>query len=151
MFKRLSRKIIWFNFVMLCVTGVLLYTCIPATPDELPHPNSHMWRQFHALFSFIGMLNFGYILGEHIKRKWHRWRNHMEGLLHAMNWAVLIISGYLLYYPQSYLDSWMNMSEIHWYAGLSLILLLPFHILLRMPQKLIGKPSRKKARIKTYS
>lgn len=114
------------------MTGIALVILAPALPDDLPHPFAGALRQGHGAFATLGILLFGFMLADHARKKLKTHKYSADGLLHLALWTLLIISGYLLYYPLP----WMDMLEVHWWLGIALIAILPLHIARR---KLRGK------------
>jgi hypothetical protein len=112
--------------VLLIISGIGLYLCLPPSEDEFPHPFNGTFRQFHGAAAYLALIGLGYMLGDHIAKKWRYWRRHLDGVMHLILWLLLSITGLLLYYPIMVLDA-IAMGTVHWYLGVTLLLVYPAH------------------------
>jgi hypothetical protein len=121
------------------VTGVVLWLLLPGE-DELPHRLSGVFRRWHGAFAILSTLFIGYMLADHVVprvRRILRW----DGVLHLAVWGVLIVSGYLLYYPQDIISAYVDVSVLHWVIGLMLGAVFPLHVSRRYFIRLFRKKS----------
>lgn len=88
-----------------------------------PNPLEHWWLAAHGLFAFAALWLLGLLWGKHIVGAWKTGRQRISGGLLFGILAVLIASGYLLYYAGGD-DTRSVVSLIHWILGLALP--LPF-------------------------
>ncbi|MBI2379813.1 MAG: hypothetical protein HYV16_03535 [Gammaproteobacteria bacterium] len=128
MLRRASRLSLWFMAAGLIVTGLALWWMRPATPDEFPHPWTGAMRAWHGAFMMAALVQFGYMLAEHIAPRLRAWRRNWDGLLHLVLWLLLGISGFFLYYPSEALDALLPMGDVHLAAGCGLGLFFPLHV-----------------------
>ncbi|MES2823820.1 MAG: hypothetical protein V4732_09480 [Pseudomonadota bacterium] len=128
-----SRVLLWLVVIAICITGVALYFMAPPSEDELPHRLNGLFRELHGVASAVAIFIFGYLFADHVQKKLakykYRWNVHVwDGYLHLTVWVLLIMSGFLLYYPQDSLSAMgISIAQVHWYAGLTLIGLFPLH------------------------
>ena len=128
-----SRFLLWSSVVLIGATGVGLYFFAPARETALPHPLNGLFRELHGLASFFAIFMFGYFFSDHVKKKLvkHRQsktRRPWDGYVHLVVWGVLLVSGLLLYYPQTLIEfSPLSVAHVHWYVGLILLFLFPLH------------------------
>lgn len=89
----------------------------------MPNPLEHWWLVAHGLFAFMALWLFGLLWGQHIAGAWRTGRSRISGWFLFGVLAVLIASGYLLYYAGGD-ETRSIVSPIHWIVGLALP--LPF-------------------------
>jgi hypothetical protein len=87
------------------------------------NPLTHWWLAAHGLFAFGMLWVFGLLWGQHIVGGWKSGRHRITGSLLFAVLAVLIATGYLLYYAAGD-ETRATVSLIHW--GLGLAALVPF-------------------------
>lgn len=127
-----SRILLWLIVLAVSLTGIALHQ-LTAPEGELPHPLNGVLREVHGVASAFGIFLFGYFFASHAQRKIAKrqrgWsKQTWDGYLHLSIWSLLIISGLLLYYPQTILDmEGTRIPFIHWLIGLTLILIFPLH------------------------
>jgi cyanate permease len=81
----------------------------------------------HGLFAAMSLLLIGSLLPLHVKYAWRAQRNRTNGIFFISIVALLILTGYGLYYiGNERLRSWT--SWIHLFVGLAFPVLLVFHI-----------------------
>lgn len=128
-----SRVILWIILIAISISGVALHLITPASADDLPHPLNGAFRMIHGVASALGLFIFGYFFADHVQKKFakyhYQWRSHLwDGYCHLLVWVLLIVTGLLLYYPPEKITAaGVNIIAIHWYLGLLLIGLFPFH------------------------
>jgi len=128
-----SRVFLWAFVASLSITGIALHFMAPATDGDLPHPLSGLLRELHGTAAALAIFMLGYMFASHIQQKLgersQRWvRQIWDGYLHLATWLLLVITGLLLYYPQSAVEAMgLSISAIHWYCGLLLTGLFPLH------------------------
>ena len=105
-----------------------------------PHPLAHPVLAVHGAIAMIALIAYGGVLASHVPRAWAVRRNRWTGGLIATVLAVSTITAWLLYYAGS-----EEMREIasacHWIVGLSVALVLPFHVLMGRRARRIAAPA----------
>jgi hypothetical protein len=94
------------------------------------NPLEPWWLKLHGAFAFAAVWLFGLLWGVHITKTWpHKRRRWSGGVLTGV-FALLIVSGYLLYYTG---DDKVRpiVSIVHWGIGLACPVLFLFHRLRR--------------------
>lgn len=135
-----SRIILWLVVIATTTTGLALFLCAPASEDDLPHALTGLFRELHGASAMIAVGMFGYLVADHVQKKIHARNHRWDGYLHLVLWCLITVSGFLLYYPQDVLSK-IDMSAVHWYAGIGLCILFPLHVM-RKPMR---EHRRKKA------
>lgn len=90
------------------------------------NPLTHWWLAAHGLFAFATLWLFGLLWGQHVIGAWKSGRHRISGSILFAILAVLIGSGYLLYYAGGD-ETQAITAVIHWGAGLALPLPFVFH------------------------
>ncbi|MFC0118565.1 hypothetical protein [Pseudoalteromonas xiamenensis] len=134
-----GKLLLWFVYVGMVITGIGLYLTLPASVDDFPHPLQGDFRMWHGLFVFISLFSIGQIFQEHIRKQIKKWRRYPDGVIHLLLWSVVIVTGFLLYYPPLWLPEWFNLSNTHWYVSLAIIAVLPFHAIYHRPKRKFKK------------
>lgn len=81
------------------------------------NPLTPWWLRLHGAFAFASIWIFGLLWGTHITVAWPRKNRRWSGGIFAGVFAVLIVTGYLLYYIGS--DTVRPViSIVHWGIGL---------------------------------
>ena len=93
-----------------------------------PHPLEPWSLKAHGLTAFAAIWLAGVLWASHIVPAWHRRKRPASGLTLAILLAVLIVSGYLLYYVgEDTIRS--RVAVTHWALGLALPVSLVVHVL----------------------
>ena len=88
----------------------------PFGPAE--NPLTHWWLAAHGLFAFASLWLFGLLWGQHIVGAWKSGRHRVTGSVLFAILAVLIATGYLLYYAGG--DETQTITAVlHWGIGLA--------------------------------
>lgn len=95
----------------------------------MPNPLEHLMLAVHGAAAMIGLFVLGSLLPVHLLRGWQQRRNLLSGLSLLAVQAVLILSGYALYYASGD-DFRAATSLVHWVIGLGLSGLLVWHIVM---------------------
>jgi hypothetical protein len=97
------RRVIYSTCTLLWVSGCLwlvIHFGFPSRTDFGPGPNP--WEpailRVHGWVAVASVFLLGLITAEHISDRWRRARNRVSGLSLASLAAVLVVSGYALYY-----------------------------------------------------
>jgi hypothetical protein len=129
-----SRVFLWCVVVAMSITGIALHLMAPDSDDELPNSLIGLMRELHGAAIFLAIFMFGYFFANHVQKKLAKYKlkgraQVWDGYCHVSVWILLIVSGLLLYYPQDILESLpaINIPAIHWYTGLILLALFPWH------------------------
>ena len=127
------RNWLWIAFGSLFVTGalwlVLHYCANPENDSDAPRLPLEPWLlRIHGLAAYITLLALGAVYVRHVRPAWRAKRNRPSGTLLTGSLALLILSGYGLYYfGGESLRQWT--AYLHDFLGLVLPVLLLFHIL----------------------
>jgi hypothetical protein len=81
----------------------------------------------HGATAFATLFALGAVSAHHVRRGWALNRNRLMGSLLIALLALLIVSGYALYYLVSD-DTHASVSVLHWVLGLALAPLLIVHV-----------------------
>jgi hypothetical protein len=99
-----------------------------------PNPLEHWWLVAHGASAFASLWLMGHLWSTHIAKRWRLRRHRKTGATLVAVMAVLIASGYLLYYLSS--DSWRAVVSLgHWLLGLVMPLALAGHWWVRARSK----------------
>ena len=94
---------------------------------DMPHPLENWWLRLHGLMVFAGLVALGGVLSTHAQRAWKLNKNRRTGLFMKLVFLWLAMTGYALYYFASEENAaWLPL--LHWIMGLSVPLVLAFHI-----------------------
>ena len=112
------------------------------------NPLTPWWLRLHGAFAFAFLWMFGLLWGTHITVAWPRKRRRRSGGVLAGVFAVLIVSGYLLYYVGD--DTIRPLIYIlHWGIGLgSPAFFFAHRLRLRRQQENEPEPRALEAQIK---
>jgi hypothetical protein len=123
-----SRIFLWLFTLALILSGLVLFWLSPTNTDDFPHPLSYFFRQVHGWTSAIFLLLLGYMISDHMQKKWRRQQRRIEGILHLSLWLFLLISGWLIYYPPEFFNfEWIKWSHI--ISGFLICVFFPVHSL----------------------
>lgn len=126
--------------MLLVLSGALwllfhYYVRMPGQFGDSPHLLEPWWLRIHGLSAAAFLIGFGSVLPGHVRRAWVGRRNRISGALFFTLLALLIATGYGLYYLGN--DSVRDpVSLAHWLVGLGMPALMGCHIWL-------GRASRK--------
>jgi hypothetical protein len=82
------------------------------------NPLEPWWLKLHGAFGFAAVWMFGLLWGIHIAKLWPHKRKRWSGAVLTGVFALLILSGYLLYYVGD--DRFRPViSALHWVVGLA--------------------------------
>lgn len=90
------------------------------------NPLTHWWLASHGLFAFATLWLFGLLWGQHVVGAWKTGRHRVSGSILLGVLAVLIASGYLLYYAGGD-ETQAIVSVVHWGIGLAVPLTFLVH------------------------
>lgn len=130
---------VWLTGVVWLAFHYFLRTQTEFGPAE--NPLTHWWLAAHGLFAFAALWLLGLLWGQHIAGAWQTGRHRKSGSLLLALSALLIASGYLLYYAGG--DGTRSLvSIIHWATGLAVPLLFLLHRFIRAVPLRARMPSR---------
>jgi hypothetical protein len=120
---------------LLLVTGLAwlaLHYVVGAGAGEMPHPLEAWALRLHGLAAFGGLFILGVLAAAHLPHGWrlsrrHRWAHQRRtGLALCVLAAVLVLSGYLLYYfaPEAVRPS---LGWLHAGVGVAMALAVALH------------------------
>jgi hypothetical protein len=104
---RWQRRALYASGSLLLLTGLAwltLHYSVGAGAGELPHPLEAWCLRLHGLAAMVGVFVLGALAAAHIPQGWRlsrRWqlaRQQRTGLLLCTLAALLVLSGWLLYY-----------------------------------------------------
>jgi hypothetical protein len=96
---------------------------------DMPMPIEPLMMKIHGAAAMLILLAVGAMSSAHIRRGWVLNRNRPSGALVTSVCAILLVTGWMLYYVASE-RSRDFVSAAHWIIGLALPLLIYVHILL---------------------
>lgn len=108
---------------------------LPGQFGDMPHPLEPVWLTIHGLCAAAFLIGFGSVMPGHVRRAWVARRNRWSGTFFFGLLALLITSGYGLYYIGED-DVRAFVSAVHWVIGLGIPVMMGWHIWL-------GRASRK--------
>ena len=97
--------------------------------DVLEHESDELLRwltKLHGAGAFLAMLGLGSLLAQHVRFGWNARRNRISGSLLGGFAAVIVLTGYALYYAGEDLREWSKW--IHLALGTLAFVVLPLHI-----------------------
>lgn len=154
--ERGQRRALYAALVLLAVSGTLWllfhYFVRAATPfGEGPHPLESWWLRLHGLAAMLTLVALGSLLVTHVGRAWRAGRNRASGSALAAVLALLIATGYALYYFGGE-QSRPAISLVHWAFGAVAVVLVAAHVALgrgvsagRRRQATPAQPARRPA------
>jgi hypothetical protein len=92
-----------------------------------PHPAEPWVLRVHGAAAMAALVIFGVLIPRHIVRAWHHRRNRINGVVVIAICAVLVVTGYGLYYAGGETLR-HNAALAHDAVGLAFPLLLTWHI-----------------------
>jgi len=102
-------------------------------PGPAPHPLEVWWLRLHGAAMVGFLIVFGALLPRHVKQGWRQGLNLGSGLPLLVATALLILTGYGLYYIVSdEVRDWV--SVIHWGLGLAGVATVALHAVLGRQQ-----------------
>ncbi|WP_124384211.1 hypothetical protein [Ralstonia sp. SET104] len=128
---RLSRRRRWMVygvFAALLVTG-LIWLALHFLDDGSESGTQVLaWSmKVHGAAAMAGLYLFGMLWGPHIRNAWVRRRNRAAGAVFGTLTAVLVATGYALYYVNGELPR-QSAEILHWLAGVTVCIALWVHI-----------------------
>jgi hypothetical protein len=95
-----AAALLWFSGVWWLV---LHYAFAQQTPfGELPNPSEPLAMRVHGVLAVGAVFLLGWIAGGHVIERWDGARRRLSGLLLSATAAVLVVSGYALYYTTGF-------------------------------------------------
>lgn len=91
----------------------------------LPHPLEAWWLRLHGAAAFAGLWLLGLLWVVHLVPGWNA-RRRWSGIVLVVLLALLVVSGYLLYYAGGE-QAREVIALVHWLLGLALPLPLLWH------------------------
>ena len=129
--KGLQRYFLYAVLALLFVSGIAwaYWNYLAALPADF-EANSKAWTmKIHGAAAMAVLVLIGMLLTGHVRFAWRARRNRANGSIFVTVFALLIITGYGLYYAGGEkLRTWT--SWIHLAVGLALPIFLLFHIFL---------------------
>ena len=132
---RWQRLALYGTGAALVVTGVLwlaVHYSIGAGAGELPHPLETWCLRLHGLAAFAGLFMLGVLAAAHIPQGWRlshrrRWAGQRSsGVLLCAIGALLVLSGYLLFYFASE-SVRPALGWAHAFVGMTMAVLIASH------------------------
>lgn len=123
------ERLIYVAFALLALSGLAwLGGRYGLRPDpELPHPLEAWALKLHGAATMLGLLALGSVLPQHVRFAWRTRRNRTSGATVLSVAAILIVTGYGLYYAADEdLRPWLSLG--HWGIGLVLPAGVVWHV-----------------------
>lgn len=129
-----TQIIVYLTFGLLFLSGVAWqflhdYGAIKTAFQTAPHWGELYLLRLHGLAAMASLVVIGSLLPVHVVRAWKARRNRRSGALFLATNAVLIFTGYGLYYAAAE-NNRALIRQIHWLVGLAFPLLFALHIFL---------------------
>lgn len=127
--KRLQRYFLYIVFAALFLSGAAwaYWNYLTASPGDFEAGAKTWVLKIHGAAAMAILILIGMLLNGHVRFAWRARRNRVNGSIFLSTFAVLIVTGYGLYYASDEklrsLTSW-----IHLVVGLALPILLLIHI-----------------------
>lgn len=93
----------------------------------LPHPLESWWLRLHGAAAFATLWLIGLLWAIHVVPAWKA-RRRVSGIVLGALLALLVVSGYLLYYASGD-DARAAIALVHWIFGVALPLAVLPHVL----------------------
>lgn len=143
------RRLVHLGALSVWASGVLWlvyhYFMVRRTEFGLEHaPLEAWWLKLHGAAAFVVLWTWGLLWAVHIKRAWLAARHRMSGAGLFLAYALLVLSGYLLYYAGNE-HFRAALSLLHWTVGLGLPLLLAAHIWHARIGALVQRPAQRRS------
>lgn len=100
---------------------------IPGEFGDRPHAIEPLLLVIHGLSAAMFLIGFGSVLPGHVRRAWTGRRNRISGATFFAVLALLIATGYVLYYTGDE-SARAVISAVHWAIGLGAPALMGWHI-----------------------
>jgi hypothetical protein len=129
--KRLHRYFLYAVLALLFLSGAAwaYWSYLVASPGDFEAGAKSWTMKIHGAAAMAILVLVGIVLNGHVKFAWRAGRNRINGSMFIGAFALLTVTGYVLYYAGGEkLRAWT--SWIHLSAGLILPILLLIHILL---------------------
>lgn len=129
--KRLQRYFLYAVLALVFLSGVVwaYWNYLVASPGDFEMSAKAWAMKIHGAAAMAVLVLIGMLLNAHVRFAWRARRNRTNGSIFLGAFAVLIITGYALYYAGGErLRAWT--SWIHLAIGLVLPILLVVHIFL---------------------
>ena len=140
--KRLQRYFLYIVLALLFLSGAgwACWNYLTASPGDFEAGAKSWAMKIHGAASMAVLLLIGMLLNGHVRFAWRVRRNRANGSIFLSVFAVLIVTGYGLYYAGGEkLRAWTSL--IHLAVGLALPVFLLIHIFLgrrTRPSALVG-------------
>jgi hypothetical protein len=125
--------VLWVCFGLLAVSGVLLIPGMLELRLEMEVPDAWLpaarvrWAALHGFAAFAGVMAIGTLLPLHVRHGLRQRRSRVTGIALLCLWAVVIVSGWGIYYLIDELWSlWSSLT--HTVIALVLIFMLTVHV-----------------------
>jgi uncharacterized membrane protein YbjE (DUF340 family) len=144
--KRLQRYLLYAVLVLLFLSGVAwAYWNYLASAGDFETSAKSWAMKIHGAAAMAVLVLIGMLLSAHVRFAWRAGRNRANGSVFLSAFAVLIITGYGLYYAGGErVRAWT--SWVHLAVGLALPILLLMHIFLGRRTRPSGQ-SRTRSRL----
>lgn len=93
-----------------------------------PHPAERWSIRIHGAAAFVSLFLLGFVTAQHVIHAWIVRRNRWSGIVFVTLNAVLIGTGYLLYYAAGE-DTRPVVSALHWMIGVAYPAFFAWHVL----------------------
>ncbi|HTL78901.1 MAG TPA: hypothetical protein VL136_05780 [Candidatus Babeliales bacterium] len=127
----MQRYFLYAVLALIFLSGVAwaFWNYLAASPGDFQTSAKAWAMKIHGAAAMAILVSVGMLLNEHVRLAWRARRNRANGSVFLSAFAVLTITGYVLYYSGGEkLRAWT--SWIHLAVGLVLPILLLIHIFL---------------------
>src|SRR6266513_5464586 len=143
--KRLQKYFLYAVLALLFLSGVAwaYWNYLTATPGDFETSAKAWVMKIHGAAAMAVLVLIGMLLSAHVRFAWRARRNRANGSVFLSAFAVLVITGYGLYYAGGErLRAWT--SWLHLGIGLALPIFMLIHIL-------VGRRTRPSGQFRTRS
>ena len=129
--RHLQRYFLYAVLALIFLSGAAwaFWNYLAASPGDFQTSAKAWAMKIHGAAAMAILVSVGMLLNEHVRLAWRARRNRANGSVFLSAFAVLTITGYVLYYSGGEkLRAWT--SWIHLAVGLVLPILLLIHIFL---------------------
>ena len=128
---RWHERAVYLSIALLVISGVLWlvfhhFLRVRGEFGSSPHPLEYWWLRLHGAAAMLSLIVIGSMLPVHVRRAWELRKNIATGLAASGVLAVLVLTGYALYYFAGG-SSRAFISATHWIIGLALPIVIAWH------------------------
>ncbi len=130
--RKLALHALWIGLIASGAAWLVLHYFVLVKGEFGPEhsPYEPMSLKVHGGLAFLALWFGGMMWGTHMLKAWSQKRRRWTGTILLLIFALMIVSGYLLYYAG---DEGLraNVSLIHWVVGLAIPVMYLLHRLVK--------------------